>query len=171
MVSIPFSETFDSLFVLASNTFDGGVLNDGKCVEFSEWVKVVEIPSARELSRKERKALWYPDPAGQKMVKIRKLLCVIEDFGGREEERQDGDEYEETAERQRLPIAAVLMEQKSQRELGMNDAEFIAKIYRQCSQQSIVKAQQRAQQDELEAIEYISHKFKSRRRKGILGRL
>lgn len=170
MVSVPFSETFDNLFGFASSTFDEAVMNHGNRVQFSERVIVVEIPSARDLSRKERKALWYPEPADPKVIRIRSLLCVVDGSEDWEESRQDEDDYEESRDRQRLPVAAVLMEQRSQRELGMNDSEFIAKIYRQCSRHSILKARLRAQQDELEAIEYLSRSFTSRRRKGMLFR-
>lgn len=159
MVSVPFSETIDSFFSLASSTFDGAfegaVVNHSRNVVFSERVKVVEIPSARDLSRKERNSLWHPEPADPKTSKIRKLLCVIEDFSERDESREDDEGFDDSRERQRFPVTAVLMEQQSQRELGMLDEYFIAKVYQHCSAHSIMKAQMRALQHELEAKEYL----------------
>jgi hypothetical protein len=175
MVSLPFSETFDSFFSLASSpVFDRALMKHGRNVVFSERVKVVEIPSAKEMSKKERKALWYPEPESvdPKKSKIRKLLCVIDNFDDRDESRQDEDDYEESGERQRLPVTAVLVEQRSQRELGVSDTDFIAKIYRQCSSYSIYKANIRALQHEQEIRDYIeSYSVPDRKRSVKLFRL
>jgi len=152
---------FDSFFSLVPNrTFEQIAipLIQGKRVVFSERVKVVEIPSAKLLTKKDKKALWYSDP-GESVGRIsimRQLLCVIED------DRDDANEYEDDLgfdhpeERRRLPVSAVLVEQKSQRESGIEDFDFIAKIYRQCSAHSTMKAQIRAMQHEQEAREYVS---------------
>jgi hypothetical protein len=131
-----------------------------KHIAFHERVKVVEIPNARSLSKKEKKALWYPEPAEfKKPNKIKQLLCAIEfevdsyDKEGRDEE----DDFDEYGRRTRLPVAAVLEEQRNQREMGREpDSEFVAKIYKRCSAHSVTRARRRALQDELEAKEYLS---------------
>ena len=68
---------------------------------------------------------------------------------------KDDEGFDDSRERQRFPVTAVLMEQQSQRELGMLDEYFIAKVYQHCSAHSIMKAQMRALQHELEAKEYL----------------
>mmetsp|Transcript_18172 Transcript_18172/g.37461 ORF Transcript_18172/g.37461 Transcript_18172/m.37461 type:complete len:183 (+) Transcript_18172:110-658(+) len=129
-----------------------------KRVLFSERVKVVEIPSAKCLTRKDKKALWYSDPsesAGRYSI-IQQLLCTVDD------NRDDTYEYEgdrgddQPEERRKLPVSAVLVEQKSQRESGIEDVEFIAKIYKRCSAHAAMKAQIRAMQYEQVAREYVS---------------
>lgn len=127
-------------------------------VVFSERVKVVEIPSARYLSKKDKKALWYSEPDGrgeQKGSKMRLLLCAMEEFRDDSDDMEDDDQgFDRPEERRRLPVSAVLVEQRSQRESGIEDIEFIAKIYKQCSAHSTMKAQIRAMQDEQEVREY-----------------
>jgi hypothetical protein len=128
-------------------------------------VKVVEIPSAKCLTKKDKKALWYSDPgeSGTKLSIMRQLLCVAED------DRDDLNEYEEDRgfdhpeERKRLPVSAVLAEQKSQRESGIEDFGFIAKVYKQCSAHSAMKAQIRAMQHEQEAREFLAD-YRARRK-------
>jgi hypothetical protein len=127
-------------------------------VLFSERVKVVEIPSAKYLTRKDKKALWYSDP-GESLSRIsimRQLLCVSEDNRDDINDYEDDKGFDDLEERRKLPVSAVLVEQKSQRDSGVEDFDFIAKIYKQCSAHSSMKAQLRAMQHEQEAIECIS---------------
>lgn len=138
----------------------------GKTVSFSERVKVLEIPSARQLSRKEKQALWHEEPCedtdstgtAHKGSVMRQLLCVIADNRDDSDEQDDEDEDDQgfyhSEEKEKLPVTAVLMEQKSQRESGIEDAYFIAKVYKQCSAHSTMKAQIKAMQDEQEARDY-----------------
>jgi hypothetical protein len=154
-MSVAFSElSFDSFLSMASKSFE-----IKKNVSFYERVKVVEIPSASSLSRKERKALWYPEPnEWTKSSKVIQLLCAL-DFNDFTEEGQDDDDeiINELGERKRFPVSAVLDEQKNQRELGMKrDDLFIANIYKKCSANSARRAQLRALHDEVEAREYLS---------------
>ncbi len=127
-----------------------------RSIVFSERVKVIEIPSARYLTRKERKALWYADPAESfgKLSLIQRLTqCTTEDA----RDECEGDRaMAEAEERRKLPVSAVLTEQNSQREAGIRDPDFIAKIYMQCSAHSTMKAQMRAFQHEQEAKESYS---------------
>eukprot|EP00536_Pseudo-nitzschia_multiseries_P014164 jgi/Psemu1/37739/gm1.37739_g len=120
------------------------------------------------MTKKDKKALWYSDP-GEGFIKksrMRQLLCAIDD----DRDDMNGDDQDEydfgfsrPEDRRRLPVSAVLAEQRSQRELGIEDPEFIAKIYKQCSAHSIMKAQIRAMQDEEEARkEYIATRRKSK---------
>jgi hypothetical protein len=151
----------------------------GKNVVFSKRVKVLEIPSARYLSRKEKQARWHAEPCeenssgGAKGSVMRQLLCVVpgmvdhrDDSNEQEDEDVDDQGFYNPEERKQLPVTAVLMEQKSQRESGIEDENFIAKIYRQCSAHSTMKAQIRAMQDEQEARDYynISKDSKGRRK-------
>ena len=166
---------FESFFSSAPSQSRSFEENDppasqGKNVVFSERVKVVEIPSAKYLSKKDKKALWYSEPGesvGKDKVSVmRQLLCVIEDHRDDDSnEQEDGDDqgFDHPEERRRLPVSAVLVEQKSQRESGIEDYEFIAKIYKQCSAHSTMKAQIRAMQDEQEAREYASKTSRVRR--------
>ena len=125
-------------------------------IVFSERVKVIEIPSARYLTRKDRKALWYADPAesyGKLSIIQRLTQCTPDDA----RDEYDGNRgMAEAEERRKLPVSAVLDEQSSQREYGVRDDDFIAKIYKQCSAHSIMKAQMRALQHEQEAKECYS---------------
>jgi hypothetical protein len=155
MASIFSGMSFDSFLSIPSK------LSIRKNVSFYERVKVVEIPNARLLSTKEKKALWYPEPPeSKKSNKIKQILCAIDfddnyyDDEGRDDDDDDFDEY---GRRRRLPVTAVLEEQRNNREMGMPlDDEFIANIYRRCSAHSIMRARRRAIQDELEAKEYLS---------------
>jgi len=178
---------FDSFFTLTPNqvpkfkevTSPLHFSRREKTVSFSERVKVLEIPSARHLSRKEKQALWYAEPceetdstgtAPHKGSVMRQLLCVIADNRDDSDEQEDEDEEDQgfyhPEERKKLPVTAVLMEQKSQRESGIEDEYFIAKVYKQCSTHSTMKAQIRAMQDEQEARDYynISKDSRGRRR-------
>jgi hypothetical protein len=77
--------------------------------------------------------------------------------GGMYDERDEGGDYggesgySKMYESRRFPVAAVLAEQNNQRHSGTHDDEFIAKIYRQCSTDSVMRAQMRALQDQAEA--------------------
>lgn len=137
-----------------------------KGVVFSERVKVVEIPSAKYLSRKNRKALWYSDPSESigRISIIQQLLCSAEDSRDDTYEYEGDCGFDHPEERRKLPVSAVLVEQKSQRESGIEDFDFIAKIYKQCSAHSAMKAQIRAMQYEQEAKEYISTDSRVRRK-------
>ena len=152
----------------------------GKSVVFSKRVKVLEIPSARHLTRKEKQALWHSEPCednssnGVKVSKMRQLLCVVpgmvdqrDDDANEQEEDEDVDDqgFYNPEERKQLPVTAVLMEQRSQRESGIKDENFIAKIYRQCSAHSTMKAQIRAMQDEQEARDYYNIRKESKGRR------
>ena len=97
---------------------------------------------------------------------MRQLLCAIDDHRDESNEQEDEDDqgFDHPEERKRLPVSAVLMEQKSQREAGTKDSDFIAKIYRQCSAHSTMKAQIRAMQDEQDAREYASNDRRYKRR-------
>ena len=138
-------------------------------VSFYERVKVVEIPSANVLTRKEKKALWYPEPnEWKKTNKMKLLLCAIdfEDNYYDEEGRDDLDDLDEYGDRSSMPVTAVLEEQRNQRELGMEvDQEFLARIYTKTSAYSVMKARRRAMQDELEAKEYLVKWTKSSSRR------
>lgn len=149
---------FDSFFSLTpSKTLKriAPPITQRKRVIFSERVKVVEIPSAKYLTKKDKKALWYSDP-GESVSRIsmmRQLLCVIEDDRDDTNDSEDEQGLDHAEERRRLPVSAVLVEQKSQRESGIEDFDFIAKIYKQCSAHSVMKAQIIAMQHEQEASE------------------
>jgi hypothetical protein len=147
--SLPKSRTFEKI---------APPLNQRKRVIFSERVKVVEIPSAKCLTKKDRKALWYSDPgeSSSKISIMQQLMCVSEDDRDDTNEYEDDKGFDDPEERRRLPVSAVLVEQKSQRESGKKDFDFIAKIYKQCSAHSSMKAQIRAMQHEQEAREYVS---------------
>lgn len=162
MASIFSEMSFDSFLGIPQK------LSMRKNVSFFERVKVVEIPNAQRLSKKEKKSLWYPEPAEwNKPNKLKLLLCAVDfdddnyDEEGRDDD-YDFDDYDEHGRRRRLPVTAVLEEQRSKREVGMPlDDELISNIYRRCSAHSIMKARRRAMQDELEAKEYLSKLRKS----------
>mmetsp|Transcript_12490 Transcript_12490/g.29598 ORF Transcript_12490/g.29598 Transcript_12490/m.29598 type:complete len:183 (+) Transcript_12490:322-870(+) len=160
---------FDSFFELAPNRKFNRItppIIRKKRVLFSERVKVVEIPSTRSLTRKDKKALWYSDPSEgiRKTSIIRQLLCVTEDDRDDTNESEDDCGFDHPEERKRLPVSAVLIEQRNQRESGVDDADFIAKIYQRCSAHSAMKAQIRAMQYEQEAREYVSADSSVRRK-------
>ena len=161
--------TLDSFFALSpSRTFESiaPTLIKRNRVVFSERVKVIEIPSAKCLTKKDKKALWYADPnetAGGISI-MRQLLCVSEDDRDDINEYEDDLGFERPEERRRLPVSAVLVEQRSQRESGVEDFDFIAKIYKRCSAHSAMKAQIRAMQYEQEAREYVSTDSRVRRK-------
>jgi hypothetical protein len=150
--------SFDSFLPVQSNVVT--VTKERKQVTFHERVKVVEVPNARFLPPKEKKALWYPEPVEyKKSNKIKQLMCAI-DFEAdcsNEEGRDEEDDIDENGRRRRLPVVAVLEEQRNQREMGTEpDSHFVAKIYTRCSAHSVTRARRRALQDELEAKEYLS---------------
>ena len=153
--------TFGSFFSLTpSRTLEriAPPLQQRNRVAFSERVKVVEIPSAQCLTRKDKKALWYSDPresAGRYSI-IQQLLCTIDDNRDDIYEHEGDRGFDQQEERRKLPVSAVLAEQKSQREAGVDDVDFIAKIYKQCSAHATMKAQIRAMQYEQVAKEYVS---------------
>ena len=193
MVSSSAFHDFDSLF---SPALPGGEaprkIEDGttplpqneKIISFSERVKVIEIPNVKHLSYVERHALWHTHTEsceeslrrdGRKINLMRQLLCTSVDH--RDDSHEGGDEDEEDPdieERVRLPVCVVLMEQKSQRECGIVDQCSIAKVYKQSSAQSTMKAQIRAWQAEQEARDYYNASKSSRIRrksKNILTRI
>eukprot|EP00539_Tryblionella_compressa_P005816 CAMPEP_0178754220 /NCGR_PEP_ID=MMETSP0744-20121128/12043_1 /TAXON_ID=913974 /ORGANISM="Nitzschia punctata, Strain CCMP561" /LENGTH=163 /DNA_ID=CAMNT_0020408117 /DNA_START=61 /DNA_END=553 /DNA_ORIENTATION=- len=142
------SWSFDSFLSMASKSFE-----IKKKVAFYERVKVIEIPSARILTRKEKKALWHPEPPEWKKggSRIRQLMCAIDFDDDSDEGRDDDEEVDELGNKKRYPVSAVLDEQRNQRELGKEvDDEFIAKMYQRCSAHSLRRAQLRAVQDELD---------------------
>eukprot|EP00531_Pseudo-nitzschia_arenysensis_P013436 CAMPEP_0116127760 /NCGR_PEP_ID=MMETSP0329-20121206/7005_1 /TAXON_ID=697910 /ORGANISM="Pseudo-nitzschia arenysensis, Strain B593" /LENGTH=182 /DNA_ID=CAMNT_0003621867 /DNA_START=58 /DNA_END=606 /DNA_ORIENTATION=+ len=153
--------TFGSFFSLTpSRTLEriAPPLQQRTRVAFCERVKVVEIPSAQCLTRKDKKALWYSDPresAGRYSI-IQQLLCTIDDNRDDIYEHEGDRGFDQQEERRKLPVSAVLAEQKSQREAGVDDVDFIAKIYKQCSAHATMKAQIRAMQYEQVAKEYVS---------------
>ncbi|KAG7356062.1 hypothetical protein IV203_000748 [Nitzschia inconspicua] len=155
MASIFPGMSFDSLFTIPQQ------LNMRRSVSFYERVKVVEIPNAQILSKKEKKELWYPEPAEwKKPNKVKQILCAIDfdDDCYDEDVRDDDDFFDEYGRPRRLPVAAVLEQQRNHREMGTPlDDELVANIYQRCSAHSIMRARLRAIQDELEAKEYLSN--------------
>jgi hypothetical protein len=140
-------------------------------VVFHNQMEVWEIPSAKELSKKEKEALWYADPsdrAGRNPLNL--LICRSHAEGEySEEEEEVVDDMRDSS----LPVSAVLSEQQSQREEGWYDPEVIAKMYHRCSSKSQRTAQMKAIKDETEIREYISavtssSAGSSRRRKSLL---
>lgn len=122
---------------------------------------MVEIPNAESLTKKEKQALWYPEPIERKKPnKIKKILCAIDltDDEYDQEARDDDDDddfFDENGYRRRLPVCAVLEEQRSQRELGLPvNPDFLANIYRKCSAHSVLSSHRRALQVAVEAREY-----------------
>ena len=160
---------FDSFFALAPsrklNRIAPPIIRK-KRVVFSERVKVVEIPSAKSLTRKDKKALWYSDPGDSiRTISImRQFLCVTEDDRDDSNEHDDDCGFDHPEERKRLPVSTVLIEQTNQRESGVQDIDLIAKIYQRCSAHSAMKAQIRAMQHEQEAREYFSTDSRVRRK-------
>eukprot|EP00532_Pseudo-nitzschia_australis_P011711 CAMPEP_0168209280 /NCGR_PEP_ID=MMETSP0140_2-20121125/2524_1 /TAXON_ID=44445 /ORGANISM="Pseudo-nitzschia australis, Strain 10249 10 AB" /LENGTH=180 /DNA_ID=CAMNT_0008135747 /DNA_START=178 /DNA_END=721 /DNA_ORIENTATION=+ len=162
MASIFKNLNFNALFAShPSDSFEEPIypISHKRHVVFSERVKVVEIPSAKLLTQKDKKALWYSEPgeSAGKRSRARLLLCAIEDHrdDSSESEHEEDQAFERPEDRRKLPISAVLVEQKHQRVSGIEDSVFIAKIYKQCSAHATMKAQIRAMQDEEEAEENI----------------
>jgi hypothetical protein len=148
----------DALCTVVSqlNTKDIDVIyrSHHRMVYFSKRIAVLEIPSARYLSNRQRHALWYSEPKSSKNH-IRQL--------------QDGGElipskHRDEKSKIRLPVSAVLTEQENQREGGYYDPHTIAKMYRQCSKHSAIRAQMRAKQDEIESRDVITTQTRRRRR-------
>lgn len=199
------SQSFDALLMMASDTWDGSAsspLASSKRQQankrrpgttttkttkicFSNRVRVLEIPSAKTLTKRERKALWYPDPHEGQKSRLRLILCGMDDllkvngdfddrhdecnhdeddivqrqgFSGRArlDERDDSGEvdyfdelgYNNLIESRRFPVMAVLAEQGNQRQSGNYDVDFLSKIYQQCSRESVMRAHDKARQDE-----------------------
>jgi hypothetical protein len=79
-------------------------------------------------------------------------------FSGRArlDERDDSGEvdyfdelgYNNLIESRRFPVMAVLAEQGNQRQSGNYDVDFLSKIYQQCSRESVMRAHDKARQDE-----------------------
>ena len=141
-------------------------------VVFSERVKVLEIPSAKGLTKKDKKSLWYSDPVesvGRRSI-MRQLLCVPVEIRDDENECEDDRGSTIPEERRKMPVTAVLDEQRYQRESGIEDSDFIARIYKQCSAHSVMKAQIKAMQHEQEVRENTSLRVK-RKSKQILRRI
>jgi hypothetical protein len=127
-------------------------------VAFHDQMEVWEIPSAKELSKKEKEALWYADPsdrdpsdrAGRNPFHL--LLCRRP-----QPDEGEGEELLDEMREPSLPVSAVLSEQQNQREEGgWYDPEVIAKMYHRCSSYSQMIAQMKGVQDETEIREYIS---------------
>jgi hypothetical protein len=165
---IPFFD-FDKLCILlALEGQENLALEERKSrVSFSKQTDVVLIPSAKYLTKKEKNDLWYPEPVKKSDMhhKAHLLMCAItsrkENDDGGQAEAKDAEE-----EKNKLPLSvcAVLEEQKSQREEGCTDPDVIAKMYRQCSAYSAVRAQMRAEEDQYDAFDYLSTKTPLRRR-------
>lgn len=172
MASVFKDLNFNAFFAShTSDSFEESIhpISQERNVVFSERVKVVEIPSAKHLTQKDKKALWYSEPreSAGKRSRARLLLCAIEDRrdDSSENEHEEDQAFERPEDKRRLPISAVLVEQKHQRESGVEDSGFIAKIYKQCSAHATMKAQIRAMQDEEEARrEYMATETRARRK-------
>ena len=157
--SLPF---FDTMF----DAISGGGLVDVDdtiialppklSVVFHHQMEVWEIPSAKELSKKEKEALWYADPSDRaERNPLHLLLCRSHSHA----EGENSEEEEELVDEMREPthpVSAVLLEQQNQREEGLYDPEAIAIMYHRCSSYSQMTAQMTAIQDETEIREYIS---------------
>jgi hypothetical protein len=164
---LPYLPFFDTMFDAISG---GGLFNvddtitslpPKASVEFHHQMEVWEIPSAKELSKKEKEALWYADPTDRaERNSLHLLLCRSHAEGeSSEEEEELVDEMREPSQ----PVSAVLSEQQNQREEGWYDPEAIAMMYHQFSSHSQKTAQMKAIQDETEIREYISTAPSSRR--------
>lgn len=149
-------------------------------VKFDKRLEIWNIEKASEMSRKQKNALWYPDPGDNSGSRSRKnrlrlLMCQShthdsdKDTTFESESRSDEDSYtymsrrstsdeneEAQSRRLRFPVAAVLEEQQNQREAGTNDPERISKMYKHCSSHSQILAQIRAAQDEADIQDYVS---------------
>jgi hypothetical protein len=114
-----------------------------------------EIPNLRDLPKKEKDALWYPEPVKQNKHSL--LRCLLCDY---KPDKRDGGTLDLDNKNGvgMLPVSAVLTEQENQREEGSNDPDTIAKMYRQCSAHSAMRAQMRALQDEMESRDYLIEK-------------
>ena len=129
-----------------------------RSVGFKKKAEVFEIPSSSLLTRRERSALWHPEP--KRKVHVMNPLKLLNCLGKDEERSADEDERGSDSalsehEMRRLPVATVLSAQENQREEGCNDPEVIAQLYHQCSSQSQMLAQMRAIQDEIDVREYM----------------
>lgn len=130
-----------------------------RTVSFSNQVRVSEIPNKESLSKRQKQVLWHTEPhrRGYGHFKhLQRILC-----GSSPEHNFDGDginpELQERGPNSILPVSAVLSEQENQRHEGYAaNPAAIAKIYRQCSAYSSVRAQMRALEFELDAQEYLS---------------
>ena len=136
-----------------------------RTVSFSEEVQVENIPSKKSLSKRQRKALWYPEPTKSHGL-LQQVIC-----GSIASICDDGDEVRVAEERsgRSLPISAVLAEQESQREgCGAVDPVQIAKVYHRCSSYSTVRAQMRALEIQHETTEYLQKPSKHGKHRIIL---
>ena len=138
-----------------------------RTVSFCEQVRVNEIPNKKSLSRRERNALWYPEPTnGGVNNLIQQIMC-----GSGRERNGDGEEIEfgHDIDARSFPISAVLMEQETRRDSGQRvDPAEIAKIYHRCSSHSALRAQMRAVEFELDAVEYLCQPSRHGKQKIIL---
>ena len=136
-------------------------------VSFADKVRVEEIPGRDSLSRRQKRALWYPNPtqASVQMSIFHQLVCG-------HEHNDDADEiYTGYHDKNHysFPVAAVLTEQENQRGRGRKVDPFeIAKVYQRCSSYSTIRAQMRAWEVEQDALEYLSKPARYRRSNLIL---
>ncbi len=136
-----------------------------RTVSFSELVRVDHIPSKNELSKKQRKALWYPEPTKSRGL-LKQVMC-----GSAPVHSDDGDEVRAMEDRsgRSLPVSAVLAEQESQREgCAPPDPKQIAKVYHRCSSYSTIRAQMRALEVHHDATEYLRQPSKHGRQRIVL---
>lgn len=137
-----------------------------RAVHFSNRVRVFPVPSRIDLSKKERNALWHPEPKNQNGV-LGKMMCGVTS------DRVDGGEINLLASQSHgsdaepSPISVVLQEQRQQQEEGLHNPESIAKRYHQCSAYSGVRAQLRALEDEVEIRDYATTFHRRGRQKQI----
>ncbi len=129
-------------------------LRFSNAVSFARQVQVDEIPGRDSLSRRQKRALWYPDPMKEGM----QLNLLFQQMACGSERSDEGDEIYPGHDRSQrsFPVSAVLTEQKSQRGRGRRvDPYEIAKVYQRCSSYSSIRAQMRAWEVEKDAIEYL----------------
>jgi hypothetical protein len=124
-------------------------------VSFADQVRVDEIPGRDSLSRRQKRALWYPNPTKESMQMniFQQLLCGHEHNGDADEIHTGYNDKSHYS----FPVEAVLTEQENQRGRGRRvDPEEIAKVYQRCSSYSAIRAQMRAWEVEQDALEYLS---------------
>ena len=124
-------------------------------VSFSDNVRVDEIPGRDSLSKRQKRALWYPNPtqSSMQMNIFHQLVCG-------HEHNDDADEIyagPNDKDHHSFPVEAVLTEQENQRGRGRRvDPYEIAKIYQRCSSYSAIRAQMRAWEVEQDVLEYLN---------------
>lgn len=159
--------TFDRLCLSGTAGGGGCRQNFFRTVSFSEQVQIDRIPNIKALSKRQRKALWYPEPTKSRGI-FKQIICAKSSEG-----RGDGDEVKKIDDRsdKSLPISAVLSEQENQREGnigGAVDDQELAKVYRKCSSYSCIRAHMRALDIQKDATEYLRQPSKHGRQRIIL---